>query len=164
MYNRSQFYSFATYGWHKGFYNDDDYIKSLCNIDYTNFFEKPTDEDFPYDSADVLLCGSCDAFSLALHEIFNYNVYIIEGTKKPGFHSFCQVYRNKTWYYIDARGITTSFDEFMEIAKRFVSDEYTIRPITQNDIDEWKQDSYYDDEAFAFAKAVIEKYKECYTL
>ena len=52
----------------------------------------------------------------------------------------------------------------MEIAKNFVSDEYTIRPVGPNDIDEWEKDSDYNEEALAFAEAVIVKYKECYTL
>lgn len=52
----------------------------------------------------------------------------------------------------------------MFVAREFVSDEYTIRPVEEEDIEEWKKDSNYDDEALAFAEAVIEKYKECYTL
>lgn len=164
MSNKAEFRSFCSYGWHKGFYNDKDTKKSLLDINYTDFFEKPLDEEFPYDSAYELLCGSCHHFSLSLQKILNYNPYIIEGNNHVGFHSFCQIYRKKRWYYIDARGITTSFDEFMEIAKNFVSDEYTIRPVGPNDIDEWEKDSDYNEEALAFAEAVIVKYKECYTL
>lgn len=74
------------------------------------------------------------------------------------------LYKRGRWYYIDARGITSSFDEFMAVAQEFVGDEYTIRLITAEDIDEWKKDSYYDAEARAFAEAVIEKFRECYTL
>ena len=32
------------------------------------------------------------------------------------------------------------------------------------DIEEWKEDSNYDNEAFAFSEAVIKTYFECYTL
>ena len=49
----------------------------------------------------------------------------------------------------------------MDIAKKFVTDEYIIRPVDSNDIDEWKGDSY-SEEGCAFAEAVINKYKECY--
>ena len=77
---------------------------------------------------------------------------------------FCQIYKNRTWYYIDARGITTSFDEFMEVAKKFVSDEFTIRRLTDDDIEEWENECDYNEEAYAFAEAIIEKYKDCYTL
>lgn len=164
MSNIWEFRSFCSYGWHKGFYNDENSEKTLFDINYTDFFEAPQDEDFPYDSAYDLLCGSCHHFSLSLQRIFNYNPYIIEGNNKVSFHSFCQIYRKKRWYYIDARGITTSFDEFMEIAQNFVTDEYTIRPVGPDDINEWKKDSYYNDEALAFAEAVIRKYKRYYTL
>ena len=51
----------------------------------------------------------------------------------------------------------------MDVAREFVSDKYTIRVADENDIDDWKDDNYYD-EAIAFAEAVIEKYKECYTV
>ncbi len=77
---------------------------------------------------------------------------------------FCQVYRCGIWYYIDARGITTCFDEFLQIAKRFVKDEFTIRRLTSDDIDKWENECDYNQEAYAFAEAVIEKYKECYKL
>ena len=52
----------------------------------------------------------------------------------------------------------------MSVAREFVSDEYTIRPVTPDDIEEWEKDSDYNEEAYAFSEAVIEKYKECYTL
>ena len=65
---------------------------------------------------------------------------------------------------MDARGITSSFDEFMVVASEFVGDEYIIRPVTLGDIEEWKNDSNYEDEALSFAEAVIEKYKDYYRL
>ena len=160
---RNTFISNYQRGLHKGFYNDDDVSKTLLNIEYTDFFEYPDDEEFPYDSAHDLLCGSCNIFALSLQRILGYNAYIIEDNNK-GFHMFCQVYRCGTWYYIDARGITTCFDEFLQIAKGFVKDEFTIRRITYDDIAKWEDECDYNQEAYAFAEAVIEKYKECYAL
>lgn len=75
--------------------------------------------------------------------MLNYNVYIIDGNNKRGFHAFCQIYRDRRWYYIDARGITTSFDEFMDVAKTFVNDEYTIRLASEDDVLEWESDCEY---------------------
>ena len=75
-----------------------------------------------------------------------------------------KVKQGKKIYYVDARGITSSFDEFMDVAKTFVTDEYVIRPVNQNDINEWAQNNKYDAEAYALAEAVITKYKECYLL
>ena len=52
----------------------------------------------------------------------------------------------------------------MEVAKSFVSDEYTIRMVNSEDIEEWESDDYYNEEGYEFAKAVVEKYKDYYTL
>ena len=149
---------------HKGFYNDDDFSDELIKIRYTDFFEYPDDEDFPYDSAHSLLRGSCNHFALSLQKKLDYNPYIIHEKNGVGFHVFCQIQKGRTLYYVDARGITSSFDEFMTVAREFVRGEYIIRPVSQEDIDDWAKDSNYDEEAFEFAEAVIEKYRECYTL
>lgn len=164
MHDKNNLISTCLYGWHKGFYNENDTTKALRDINYSDFFEYPDDDEFPFDSADSLLRGSCNHFALSLQKVLGYNPYIIQGNDKKGFHVFCQIYKDRIWYYVDARGITSSFDEFMSVAREFVSDEYTIRPVTPEDIEDWKKDSDYDDEAFAFAEAVIEKYAECYTL
>ena len=165
MNHRKEFRSFNRYEYHKGFYNDDDDpTEALSKIKYTDFFDEPEDEDFPFYCAYELLCGSCNHFALSLQKVLNYTPYIIESKKLKGFHAFCQVYKRGRWYYIDARGATTSFNEFMDIAKQFVSDEYVIRPIDDNDIAKWEEDPYYEEEAYKFAEAVIESYKECYEI
>lgn len=150
--------------WHKGFYNDDNYLDSLSNIRYSDFFEEPDDDEFPYYSADVLLKGSCNHFAVALREIYNYNVYVIQQTAKAGFHAFCQLYDNGQWYYIDARGITSSFDEFINGVRIFVGGEFTIRQMSSEDLENWEKDFNYNDEAYTFSKAIINKYSYCYTL
>ena len=163
MNDRKDLRIFGRYECHKGFYNDEDPIKPLNEIYYTDFFEDPDDKDFPYYSAYQLLCGSCHLFALSLKKLLGYSVYIIEGINERGFHVFCQINKYKKWYYVDARGITSSFNEFMDIAQTFVTDEYIIRQIDDADIVEWKDDDYYE-EATAFAEAVIMKYRECYIL
>ena len=165
MANIERMVTFEHYEEHKGFYNCAEGEKALCNIMYSDFLEYPEeDDDFPYISAHGLLCGSCNHFAMSLSKIFNYNPYIIEGNNKRGFHVFCQIHKKGRWYYVDARGITSSFDEFMDVAKIFVTDEYTIRPVTSSDIQEWENYSDYNKEAYAFAEAVIKKYENCYVL
>ena len=164
MSNRRSFSSFYRCEYHKGFYNDSDAIESLSNIKYTDFWELPNDDDFPYDTAFVLLFGSCNHFALSLQNKLGYKPYIIENQDDKGFHAFCQIYSNRRWYYVDARGITSSFNEFMDVAKNFVTGEYVIRPVNSDDIAEWENYGDYDKEAYAFAEAIIEKYKECYIL
>ena len=146
MINRDKFIAFQNYGQHKGFYINENFDDVLNHIYYEDFFEYPDDEEFPYTSASQLLRGSCNLFVLGLQNILGYTPYIIEGDNKKGFHAFSQVYKNRTWYYIDARGVTTSFDEFMDIAKTFVTDEYIIRPIEFSDIEEWNVDDNYTEE------------------
>lgn len=156
--------SFGSYGWHKGFYNSDDFSKALCKVHYEDFFEYPDDDEFPYDSAHSLLRGSCNHFAVALHKVLGYTPYIIEQTDKRGFHAFCQVRKNGRLYYVDARGMTSSFDEFMNVAREFVRGEYTINQATPDVIEEWETGSEYNKEAYAFAEAVIRKYIDYYTV
>ena len=52
----------------------------------------------------------------------------------------------------------------MDTAKTFVNDEYTIRPIKQEDIDKWENDFEYNKEGYAFAEKIIEKFRTYYIL
>ena len=163
MSNRDSWSSFGDNEWHKGFYNDNSFNESLFSIQYDDFFELPDDDEFPYGSAYLLLCGSCHIFADSLKKILGYTPYIIEQIDRKGFHAFCQVYRNGSICYVDARGITSSFDEFMEVAEQFVKGKYIIRPAEDADLNAAPSEDYYK-EGSDFADAVIEKYKECYTL
>lgn len=164
MSNKKIFCRFNNCEMHKGFYNEGNPTNELSKIYYEHYFEYPDDEEFPCDTACTLLCGYCHLFALTLQEILGYTPYVIEGNNKKSFHAFCQAYRNGKWYYIDARGITSSFDEFLSGITTFVTDEYTIRILEDKDIEEREKDSKYDEEAKAFAKTIIETNKECYTL
>lgn len=160
---QKDFYFFQHSGRHKGFYCEPDISKALWDIGVEDFIEVPADDEFPYSSAHQLLRGSCHIFALALAKTLGYTPYIIEGNNKISFHVFCQIYQQGTWLYVDARGMTSSFDEFMEVAKEFVTDEYTISPVTDRDIDEWKKDDDYYELALDFAVAVIKKYIDFYS-
>lgn len=164
MDRRSELISFLRkrYGWHKGFYNDDDPEKTLIHIKYSDYFQEPDDVNFLNDDAYSLLRGSCHLFALSLSKVFGYSSYIIEGNDKNSFHAFCQVCRNNHLFYIDARGATTSFDEFMDVAGDFAAGELCIREITSQDIEEWEINEDYYEEVLSFAEAVINEYEECY--
>lgn len=107
-------------GFHKGFYNDSDAKESLSKIFYTDYFDSEPNVEFPYGDASSLLCGSCQLFALSLSKLLGYQVYLIESEETRHFHAFCRVHKEKVLYYIDARGATTSFDEFMDVASSFV--------------------------------------------
>ena len=95
MNRKSDLISFIGFGWHKRFYNIDDITDALCKIRYTDFFEYPDDNEFPYDSANSLLRGSCNHFAVALKNTLGYTPYMIETADKRGFHAFCQVYKTE---------------------------------------------------------------------
>lgn len=139
--------------------------QSLDNIRYSDFFEEPDVDDFPYDSACQLLCGSCHIFALSLQKLLHYDVYVIEANIKKTFHAFCKVCRNGVCYFVDVRGITSNIDEFKKGIEIFIHNEHTIRPVSDDDIRKWEEDSNkYDKEGYEFAEAVIKKYKKHYTV
>lgn len=90
--------------------------------------------------------------------------YVINETTGRGFHAFCQIYKEKKWYFVDARGVTTSFSEFAGGIIRFVEGEFIIRPVGDDDIMNWKSYNEYSDDGLKFAEAFIEKYKEYYLI
>lgn len=149
---------------HKGFYNCDNAESALNKIAYTDYFDAEPNEEFPYGTADSLLRGSCQLFALSLSKMFGYQAYVIECIYTKRFHAFCRVSKNGQLYYIDARGVTTSFDEFMEVASFFVPSDYNIREITSTDLEVWNSDEEYLMEALAFAEAVIKDYEENYRI
>ena len=155
---------FHRYERHKGFYKERDIDNALLSIRFADYVDIPDDEECPYFSANELLRGSCHIFALGLEKVLGYTPYIIEGKNNKSFHAFCQIFKSGTWFYVDARGVTTSFDEFMDVAKEFVTDEYIIRPVEADDIAEWRDDKKYHDEALSFAVQVITKYRNYYSL
>lgn len=170
MSEKAELRSFERYGFHKGFYNYDDYMSALDEVRFDDYFQLPNNPEFPYDTARTLLKGSCHLFALALNKIFGYNIYEIKGKTGGGFHAFCQVFRRnrsmgykQEWYYVDARGMTSCFDEFIDGIHEFVSDEYMIKSLGIDEINAWDSNQY-DVEAIAFAEAVIKQYKDFYEL
>ena len=155
---------FKRCGEHKGFYNADDLENALRNVHYEKFFKSPDDDEFSITSADDFLCGVCTQFAVALYKALNYTPYIIESSDKKGFHAFCQVLQNERIYYVDVRGMTSSFEEFMSGVRQFVKGEYTISQVTQDVVDKWENDSEYHQEACAFANAMIKEYVNYYTI
>ena len=149
---------------HKGFYNNGNAEEVLNKIAYTDYFDTEPNEEFPYGTADSLLRGSCQLFALSLSKMLGYQAYVIECIYTKRFHAFCQVSKDGQLYYIDARGVTTSFDEFMEVASFFVPGDYNIREVTSMDIEDWNSNEEYLKEARAFAEVIIKDYEENYRI
>lgn len=144
---------------------DDDsvYAKEIEKIVQTTLLDRHIESktDLYCDSRE--LYESNKEYDIALNRLFSYRAYIIKGNESNSFHAFCQIYKNSQWYYVDARGVTSSFDEFIDDAKQFITNEYTIQPITEEDIKSWEQEPYFDD-AIEFAKGIIKKYNSYYMI
>ena len=65
---------------------------------------------FAFDDADDFRHGACQLFAYALKEAFGYKVYKIQSNKS--FHIFCKSDDGRV--YIDVRGKTSSFEEFVQ--------------------------------------------------
>lgn len=150
---------------HKGFYCDDNNFANLKEIDYEGHLAQIDDEEH-LTSAECLLRGSCQAFALKVEAILGYRAFIIKSYNGRGHHVFCQAIINGKNAFIDARGVTTSFDEFMEVAAEFVKGPFVIRSVDEKDIAEWQRNSDTNShkEHLALAEAVIKANIECYKL
>ena len=165
--DRSKYCSVHRAEIHKGFYCDDNDFANLIEIDYEGHLPQIDDGEEHLTSAGCLLRGSCQAFALKVEEILGYKPFIIESHNGKGHHVFCQAtLLNGKNAFIDARGVTTSFDEFMEVAAEFVEGPFVIRRVDKNDKAEWQRssDTNSHKEHLALAEAVIKENIECYEL
>ena len=151
---------------HKGFYCDDNDFENLREIDCDGHLTQIDDDEEHLTSAECLLRGSCQAFALKVEDILGYKAFIIQEYGGKGHHVFCQATLNGKNAFIDARGVTTSFDEFMEVAGEFVEGPFIVRRINEEDIAEWERnsDSNSHKEHLALAEAVIKANTDCYQL
>lgn len=120
----------------------------------------PDDEEFIYDNAEIFLNGSCQLFSYALMEKFGYAPYKIKD--RDHVHYFCQASYQKKRVYVDVRGMTTDFGEFLQSS--CISDDEAIiitpQEISDEELFEIKQDKIW---GLPFAKAIIERDTTCYS-
>lgn len=154
---------------HKGFYCDENNFEHLEGIDYRGHLEDLDDDDgCHYTKGGCLLRGACQAFALALENKLGYEPYIIHNPDGyDSYHVFCREEKDGKLYYIDARGVTDSFDEFMEVAKEFVARDYVIRLAMPEDVEVWECNAAAVEchfEPTRFAEAVISANLECYSL
>lgn len=92
----------------KGFYTHEYIYEALRNVVY----EGDYDDECPYTDAYDFLQGSCDIFAEILSETFGYKRYIISDGNS--FHIFCKLFYNTEEVYIDIRGYTSDYNEFVE--------------------------------------------------
>lgn len=137
---------------HKGFYIN--HMGDLDEISFEELMGYESDEEIGVYNASQLLHGVCYLFSYALHEVFDYDAFAIMNNDIL-VHTFCRSQYENRPVYIDARGATTSFDEFLQ---GFVMD--SVWSIERQHLDEVWEDR--DMERYAFAKQVIRRYMSYY--
>lgn len=116
-----------------------------------------------YEVASIFLQGACHIFSLALHQEFGYDEFEIR--KGTSCHCFCRATYQGRPIYIDIRGATTSWEEFL--AGTF-ADFHHYDEIVPQDIEETAKlddpDDLYAADGLAFAKHLIHEHPEYYNI
>lgn len=115
------------------------------------------DETCPYVDAHDFLMGSCQLFAVELNRKFGYPIYAII-LKGQMIHCFCQVRRDETTYYIDVRGVTNNYSDFLLETKVLDDSNFVIQEYTVDSFDEW------DEIGLKFAQLLIEKNPEYYEI
>ena len=156
---------------HTGYHNGEtenycDMDKCLSKVPNPQFVDPEDDaSEFHnvYEDASIFLQGSCHLFSLALHQEFGYDAFEIR--KGTSCHFFCQAtYQGKS-IYIDVRGATTGWEEFLS---GVLGDFHDQAEITHQDIEEIAKlndpDDLYAEDGLAFAKYLIHEHPEYYDI
>ena len=151
---------------HNGHYLSANIDQSLTEIRNSKYSEIKSDDeatiDYHYETADIFLHGSCQLFSLALHKSFGYNAYKITW-KGRHIHYFCMIDLGKHKIYIDVRGMTTDFNEFvLTFCPGLLHSPYSIEP--QNIAEDEILNDEGDVTGYAFANEIIERYPSFYVL
>lgn len=79
------------------------------------------------------LHGLCDVFAAALYNVFKYQTVKITDGHGKLIHAFCRAEQNGRPIYIDARGITSSYEDFISPFADFAEDESLLYHITLSD-------------------------------
>ena len=147
--------------YHKGFYEapPEDIKNILLNVRSTLPALIDNDNKIYY-NADFFLHGICHIFAFALHQRFGYDIYSFKNKSETFVHWCCISYVDNYPVYIDVRGITNSYEEFLS---EFQPD-LTLTPIKQkiDNIDDY--DDEWDETQIKFANELIDTYYDYYIL
>ena len=154
-------------GYHTGVaetYRDmDKCLSKISNPQFVDLEDDSSEFHNVYEDASIFLQGSCQLFSLALHKEFGYDAFEIR--KGTSCHFFCQATYQGAPVYIDVRGATTSWEEFLSGTCADFHDHDEIIP---QDIEETKKlndpDDLYVKDGFTFAKHLIHEHPEYYDI
>lgn len=147
----------------KEHWNIEEFLKKALNHQFADNENETADAQNVYYDASIFLQGSCQLFSLALHKEFGYDAFEIR--KGTSCHFFCQATYQGAPVYIDVRGVTTSWEEFLS---GLLGDFHDQAEITSQDIEETAKlddpDDLYAADGLVFAKHLIHEHPEYYDI
>lgn len=125
---------------HSGFYEEMDLLMKDCEDSDWGFLENVGGEYEVYANnvcndgierrfrinAYDFLHGSCNEFAYMLNEKYGYPVFEIKDEKGNLIHSFTRVDTDSQHYFIDVRGITTDYSEFISEFEDWIDEETSI--------------------------------------
>lgn len=98
-----------------GFYNELDALKEDYPDADWGFLENTTISDEMKLNAYDFLHGSCLNFAMVLHELYGYDIECIFSEEDSSLvHAYCKKQIDEVIYFIDVRGITSDYVEFID--------------------------------------------------
>ena len=135
--------------------------KTLQDIDFDNLYRIKIEGDCPYSNANDFLMGSCELFALALSRKYGYQVYeIVQDGKMK--HAFCIAVYKGVKLYIDVRGITSNYKEFLLGVRVNKNNSFFIQK--RNTVEDEQLKGEWDKEGYGFAVAIIKNFPQYYTI
>lgn len=148
---------------HKGFYeNGKDNIRTqLEKIRSINPAKVFKNGDCIYYEANNFLHGICHIFAYVLHQKFGYDILELRSQSGTMVHWCCISEYSGKEIYIDVRGATTDYDEFLWEFQPDIGKAPSKTKITDL-ADYWEE--WKEEEQLKFADEIITKYYNYYSL
>lgn len=149
---------------HKGFYESckENNMAQLLNIRSNNPAEiSKTGECFYY-YAENFLHSICHIFAYVLHQKFGYDILELQDESGCMVHWCCVSDYKGRELYIDVRGATTDYYEFLSEFQPSIGKNPLKRKINEKDLVDYA-DEWIEEGQIRFANEIIEKYYNYYS-
>ena len=145
---------------HRGFYlnQNKDFLSQLSEIRSKNP-ANISNNDTVYYNAYLFLHGLCHVFAYVLHQKYGYDILELKNKSESMVHWCCITTYKGQNIYIDIRGITSDFDEFIMEFQPDIGNNPVRRIVTNLD----DYDDEWENEQLLFANEIILKYENYYS-
>lgn len=157
-----KWYEFKQGFFHTGYYVGGESVKKLEQVDNPEWNFEDSDDakpGFDYESANVFVKGSCNIFAIALAKNTHIKTFNWFGSNDGLVHAFGMTTYKGMDAYVDVRGATTDFEEFIQ---PFSSIGESFNPIPQNVMDEYIEMNESDRFGYRFAERLICEHRDYY--